>query len=92
MCSPPAKEDVWALGVTLYQLLFGKLPFVGGNLFEVIRAINDCELEIPEEIDRALVNLLREILCVDRGRFFVNFPGQAQSNGTFSENKEIVNS
>jgi serine/threonine protein kinase len=33
--SPP-KEDVWALGVTLYQLLFHKLPFTGENLYEIV--------------------------------------------------------
>jgi serine/threonine-protein kinase 11 len=61
----PEKEDVWALGVTLYQLLFQKLPFVGENLFEIIRSIQERPLEIPEGTDPLLANLLCGMLVVD---------------------------
>jgi serine/threonine-protein kinase 11 len=61
----PAKEDVWALGVTLYQLLFGRLPFGGDNLFEIVRQIKERPLEIPEGTDPDVVILLKGMLCVE---------------------------
>ncbi|CCH43120.1 hypothetical protein BN7_2667 [Wickerhamomyces ciferrii] len=42
------KIDVWALGVTFYALLFGKLPFWGGNEFELFDSINKDELKFPD--------------------------------------------
>jgi serine/threonine protein kinase len=61
----PEKEDVWALGVTLYQLLFLRLPYRGTNLFEVVSDIRQRPLEIPGDFDRGLAELLRGMLCVD---------------------------
>jgi serine/threonine-protein kinase 11 len=64
----PQKEDIWALGVTLYQLLFMKLPFPGHNLYEVVSYIKTHELEIPEGTDPGLGELLRGMLTVDPGK------------------------
>jgi serine/threonine-protein kinase 11 len=64
----PQKEDVWALGVTLYQLLFMQLPFRGENLYEVVEYIRTHELEIPEGTDPRLAQLLRGMLTVDPAR------------------------
>jgi serine/threonine-protein kinase 11 len=61
----PQKEDIWALGVTLYQLLFSKLPFVGENLYEIVNLIRGSELEIPENCEPAVADLLRKMLTVD---------------------------
>jgi serine/threonine protein kinase len=64
----PQKEDVWALGITLYQMLFLELPFHGENLFEVVNAIKREPLRIPEGIDPLLVNLLQGMINVDPGK------------------------
>lgn len=62
----PQEEDVWALGVTLYQLLFSKLPFAGENLFEIVHNINEREfVEIPEGTDPEICNLIHGMLNVD---------------------------
>jgi serine/threonine-protein kinase 11 len=61
----PEKEDIWALGVTLYQSLFLMLPYVGANLYEIVRAIKERPLEIPEGTDPEIEKLLRGMLCVD---------------------------
>jgi serine/threonine protein kinase len=37
----PFAIDIWAMGVTLFCLAFGKLPFNGENEFEVFYAINN---------------------------------------------------
>jgi serine/threonine-protein kinase 11 len=61
----PQKEDIWAMGVTFFQLLFQRLPFVGDNLYEIIRSINEQPLEIPEECDPEVAVLLRRMLDVN---------------------------
>jgi serine/threonine protein kinase len=61
----PEKEDVWALGVTLYQLLFHTLPFAGSTLFEIVNEIKNHPLEIPAGTDPGIARLLRGMLTVD---------------------------
>jgi serine/threonine protein kinase len=61
----PQKEDVWALGITLYQMLFLKLPFVGSNLFEIVNAIREKPFKIPEGTDPLVVKLLCGMINVD---------------------------
>jgi serine/threonine-protein kinase 11 len=61
----PQKEDVWALGVTLYQMLFRRLPFQGSTLFEIVNDIKARGLEIPEGTNPAVARLLRGMLTID---------------------------
>jgi serine/threonine-protein kinase 11 len=61
----PAGEDIWSLGVTLYQCLFQKLPFVGENVFEIVQDIRSRPLQIPEGTEPELVVLLQGMLTVD---------------------------
>jgi serine/threonine protein kinase len=64
----PQKEDIWALGVTLYQLLYMKLPFPGSNLFEIVNYIKENPLDIPEGTSPAIIELLRKMLHIDPGQ------------------------
>lgn len=52
-------SDTWALGVMLYQMLTGKLPFQGGSAVEVMRRITQEEPEISSSgklISRSAAN------------------------------------
>jgi serine/threonine-protein kinase 11 len=61
----PEKEDVWALGVTLYQLLFHRLPFAGSTLFEIVNDIRNHPIEVPEGTDPKIAELVEGMLTVD---------------------------
>lgn len=66
--------DVWALGVTLYCLLYGKPPFMAANEYELFNIIPTQELEFPspgqngvsaEACDSAVRDLLHKLLTKD---------------------------
>jgi [calcium/calmodulin-dependent protein kinase] kinase len=49
--APPVSHqiDIWALGVTLYCLIFGRVPFYDENTFYLMRMIADDEVVIPAQ-------------------------------------------
>ena len=64
----PREEDVWALGVTVFQLLYEKLPYDGNNLFEIVHNIKSQPLSFPEGGDSDLVELIKKMLVIDPRR------------------------
>ena len=44
--------DVWALGVTLFALLYQKCPFWGSTDYQLMESIRNDAVAIPEESTR----------------------------------------
>ena len=57
--------DIWAMGITLFCLIFGRLPFVTINIMELYEMIRDLDPQYPDDIDPTLLDLFEKMLKKD---------------------------
>lgn len=71
--------DVWAAGVTLFQMVVGRTPFDASNLVDLFEKIGEAKLELPESLGSspALSDLLSRLLAPEADRLTVE---QARSH------------
>ncbi|KAJ3318944.1 hypothetical protein HDV06_006933 [Boothiomyces sp. JEL0866] len=59
------KIDIWSMGIILYTMTAGDLPFIGDNVHTLFSKIQECHIEIPEHFSWELVALIKQMLVVD---------------------------
>jgi len=64
------RSDLFSLGVTLYEMTTARLPFQGGNAFEVYQAVLSASPLQPSEIRPGIPSELEKIIqdCLEKDR------------------------
>lgn len=60
----PVKEDVWSLGVAMYETAFGRVPWAGENIYQIVVAIKRDPLTFGPGISEEFKDLLNNMLCL----------------------------
>lgn len=64
----PTKGDIWSLGISLFEAVFGFLPYTGENMYEIIHEIYTTELNIPKDHSYSplLIDLIQKMLTINQ--------------------------
>ena len=60
----PFAADIWSLGVTLFCILFKKMPWTASEPNEIMNQITTGVINYPSNINDQLYNLFEKMLCI----------------------------
>ena len=57
--------DIWALGILLYELIYGRAPFQGNSINDVRRKIYRNNIKFDEKFSEESRDLIKSILKIN---------------------------
>ena len=55
----------WFIGVVLYEMIFGKVPYTASNIIDLLKKIRKDPLVFPYKVAPVIEDVLRKMLVVD---------------------------